>query len=77
MPTIHAILTLLDDTILSAHSKTVEVAQSLTYIPGRVLLGAVASRLYAKLSQEEQFSYFTLRVFGLWMLDPWCLRTVK
>lgn len=58
MPTIHAILTLLDDTILSAHSKTVEVAQSLTYIPGRVLLGAVASRLYAKLSQEEQFSVF-------------------
>jgi len=60
MVNIYAILTLLDDTILSRQSKSVDMSETLTYIPGRVLLGAVASRLYMELKDEpeRQFSVF-------------------
>jgi CRISPR-associated protein Csx10 len=46
-------LRLIDDVILSESSKTTGGHQSLDYIPGNVLLGLAASRLYAKQSQAE------------------------
>ena len=37
-------LTLLDDTIITSQNKSTETAKSLDYIPGRMILGAVAAR---------------------------------
>ena len=51
-------LRLLDDIIITAKNKSTETSASLDYIPGRMILGAVASRLYSSLSKEDQFLVF-------------------
>ena len=58
MHTIYAILTLKDDTILTSTNKSTEVAPSLSHIPGRQILGCVASRLYAGANAESRWGIF-------------------
>ncbi len=50
-------ITLLDDVVLSAQSATVE-HHTLDYIPGAVVLGAAAARLYSQLDMSQSFSLF-------------------
>ncbi len=54
MASVYAILTLKDDTIITATSKSTETSPSLDYIPGRQVLGCVASRLYMQLDNDAQ-----------------------
>ena len=56
MHTIYAVLTLKDDTILTSTNKSTEVAPSLSHIPGRQILGCVASRLYADADANDDAS---------------------
>ena len=58
MTTIYAILTLKDDTILTSTNKSTEVSESLSHIPGRQILGCVASRLYAQADTTKRWDIF-------------------
>ncbi|WP_172202830.1 hypothetical protein [Niveibacterium sp. COAC-50] len=51
-------LSLIDDVILSERAATSGGHRSLRHIPGGTLLGAAASRLYARLSPEDVFTVF-------------------
>jgi CRISPR-associated protein Csx10 len=51
-------LTLLDDVVVSERSATVGGHRTLDYLPGSVLLGAVAARSYRELDEEAAFRIF-------------------
>lgn len=51
-------LTLLDDAVLSERSATAGGHRTLDYLPGAVLLGAVAARSYAQLDEGRAFRVF-------------------
>ena len=54
----NVVLTLLDDTIITAKNMSTDTSPSLNYIPGRMLLGACAARLYQTLSPHDRFQVF-------------------
>ncbi|MDS4031992.1 MAG: hypothetical protein RKO66_18265 [Candidatus Contendobacter sp.] len=58
MPTLMLKLTLLDDVVASERPATEGGHTSLDYLPGAMLLGAAAARLYSKLSRGEAYTLF-------------------
>ena len=58
MPTLMLKLTLLDDLVASERPATEGGHASLDYLPGAMLLGAAAARLYPKLSRSEAYTLF-------------------
>jgi len=58
MPTLILKLTLLDDVVASERPTTEGGHASLDYLPGAMLLGAAAARLYSKLSRGEAYTLF-------------------
>lgn len=51
-------ITLIDDVVLSARGGTVSKHETLDHIPGQVLLGLAASRLYQSVGAEKAFVAF-------------------
>lgn len=60
--TLNLTLTLLEDLVASEHPATEGGHESLDYIPGAMLLGAVAARIYCHCSRQEAYQLFHSRV---------------
>lgn len=58
MPRLDLTLTLLDDVVASERPATEGGHASLDYLPGAMLLGAAAARLYAGLSRHDAYTLF-------------------
>ena len=58
MPTLDLTLTLLDDVVASERPATEGGHASLDYLPGAMLLGAAAARLYARLPRNDAYRLF-------------------
>lgn len=58
MPTLILKLTLLDDVVASERPATEGGHASLDYLPGAMLLGAIATQLYSEISRSETYALF-------------------